>query len=193
VLPGLILLAVWAAAWLTARTGARGAGRIASSVVAVLCLGALLLPTALTTFGVGVSPAGRAEPRSAAGGLAFQRTGQGEITAAKKLCNAIGPSASVVIVDQRVGNGFAQLIRGECDTPTARMARATPLSVQQLMVGIRQARRRPVVLGSAQSQVAAFGASREVVNLVTRQDAHTLTRPPTATWPIRYTIWMSQP
>jgi hypothetical protein len=192
VLPGLILVAVWAAAWLTARAGTRGAGRIASSVVAVLCLGALLLPTALTTFGVGVSPTGRVQQRSAAG-LAFQRTGQGEITAVQNLCAAIGSGASVVIVDPRVGNGFTQLIRGGCDTPTARMDRATPLSVQQVMIGIRQAGRRPVLLGSSQAQVAPFGPPREVVNLTTKQDAHALTRPPTATWPIRYTIWMSVP
>ena len=193
VLPGLILVAVWAAAWLTARAGMRGAGKIASSAVAVLCVGALLLPTALTTFGVGVSPTGRAPPRSPAAGLAFQRTGQGEITAVSKLCTAIGPGASVVIVDPRVGNGFAQLIRGGCDTPTARMDRPTPLSVQQVIVGIRQAGRRPVLLGSSQAQVAPFGVSREVINLTTRQDAHELTRPPTGTWPIRYTIWMAEP
>jgi hypothetical protein len=193
VLPGLILLAAWAAAWLTARAGTRGGSRITSSVVAVLCLGALLLPTALTTFGVGVSPTGPAEPRSAAGGLAFQRTGQGEITAVKRLCTAIGSGASVLIVDPRVGNGFTQLIRGGCDTPTARMDRATPLSVQQVMSGIRQAGRRPVLVGSTQAQVARFVTSREVVNLTSRQDAHLLTRPPTATWPIRYTIWMAEP
>ena len=193
VLPGLILVAVWAAAWLTARAGMRGAGKIASSAVAVLCVGALLLPTALTTFGVGVSPTGRAQPRSPAAGLALQRTGQGEITAVNKLCAAIGPGASVVIVDPRVGNGFTQLIRGGCDTPTARMDRPTPLSLQQVMVGIRQAGRRPVLLGSSQAQVAPFGVSREVINLTTRQDAHELTRPPTATWPIRYTIWMAEP
>ncbi len=193
VLPGLILVAVWAAAWLTARAGTRGAGKIAASAVAVLCVGALLLPTALTTFGVGISPTGRTQPGSAPDGLAFQRTGQGEITAVNKLCAAIGPGASVVIVDPRVGNAFTQLIRGGCDTPTARMDRATPLSLQQVMVGIRQVRRRPVLLGSSRAQVAPFGVSREVVNLTTRQDAHELTRPPTTTWPIRYTIWMAEP
>jgi hypothetical protein len=98
-----------------------------------------------------------------------------------------------VIVDPRVGDGFTQLIRGGCNIPTARMDRPTPLSVQQVMVGIRQARRRPVLLGSRQDQVAPFGVAREVVNLTTSQDAHDLTRPPTATWPIRYTIWMATP
>ena len=193
VLPGLILAAVWAAAWLTGRAGLRGAGKIASSAVAVLCVVAVLLPTALTTFGVGVSPTGGTEPRSAAGGLAFQRTGQGEITAVNHLCAAIGPGASVVIVDPRVANGFAQLIRGGCDTPVARIDRATPLSLGQVLVGIRQAGRRPVLLGSDRAEVAPFGVSREVVNLATRQDAHELTRPPTTTWPIRYTVWMAEP
>jgi hypothetical protein len=193
VLPGLILVAVWAAAWLTGRAGKAGAGKAASSAVAMLCVGALLLPTALTTFGVGVSPTGPAQPRSPAAGLAFQRTGQGEFTAVNRLCSAIGPGASVVIVDPRVGDGFTQLIRGGCDVPAARMDRPTPLSVRQVIVGIRQARRRPVLLGSRQAQVAPFCVSREVVNLTTRQDAHELTRPPTATWPIRYTIWMAEP
>ena len=193
VLPGLILAAVWAAAWLTGRAGLRGAGKIASSAVAVLCVVAVLLPTVLTTFGVGVSPTGGAEPRSAAGGLAVQRTGQGEITAVNRLCTAIGPGASVVIVDPRVANGFTQLIRGGCDTPVARIDRPTPLSLGQVLVGIRQAGRRPVLLGSDRSEVAPFGVSREVVNLTTRQDAHELTRPPTATWPIRYTVWMAEP
>jgi hypothetical protein len=193
VLPGLILLAVWAAAWLTGRAGGRGAGRLASSAVAVLCVVALLLPTALTTFGVGVAPTARDEPRSAATGLAFERTGQGEVAAVSKLCAAIGPGASVVIVDPRVGNGFTQLIRGGCDTPTARVNRPTLLSVQQVVAGIRQAGRRAVLLGSGQAEVARYGVSpREVVNLATTQDAHVLTRPPTMTWPIRYTIWMSQ-
>jgi hypothetical protein len=32
-----------------------------------------------------------------------------------------------------------------------------------------------------------------VVNLATQQDEHLLTRPPTATWPVRYTLWMSAP
>jgi hypothetical protein len=73
------------------------------------------------------------------------------------------------------------------------MDRVTPLSLQQVMSGVRQVGRRPVLLGSSRAQVAPFGVSREVVNLTTRQDAHELTRPPTATWPIRYTIWMAEP
>jgi hypothetical protein len=194
VLPGLILVAVWAAAWLTGRAGERGAGKAASSAVAVLCVGALLLPTTLTTFGVGVASSEGTQPKSAGAGLAFERTGQGELAAVDKLCTAIGPGASVVIVDSRVGNGFTQLIRGGCGTPTARMNRPGPLSVQQVMAGIRRAGRRPVLLGSGQAELARFGMPpRQVVNLVTRQDAHELTRPPATTWPIRYAIWVAQP
>ena len=193
VLPGLILAAVWAAAWLTSQAGKRGAGKGASSAVAVFCVAALLLPTILTTLGIGVAPTGRHEPAPTATGLAFQRTGQGELTAVDGLCTAIGSGASVVIVDPGIANGFTQLIRGACNTPTARMNRPTPLSVQQVAAGIQQAGRHPVLLGGSHAQLAQFGGQpREIVNLTTTQDAHELTRPPTTTWPIHYMIWMTQ-
>ena len=194
VLPGLILAAVWAAAWLTGRAGLRGAGKVASSSVAALSLAALLLPTALTTFGVGVTSSGGSQPISAAAGLAFQRTGQGELTAVNQLCAAIGAGASVVIVDQRIGNGFAQVIRGGCGIPTAQVSRPTPFAVLPVVAAIQRAGRRPVLLGSRQAELATYGGlPREIVNLVSTQDAHDLTRPPTTTWPVHYTIWMSQP
>jgi len=194
VLPGLILAAVWAAAWLTGRAGVRGAGNVASSAVAVLSVGALLLPTALTTFGVGVTAPRGSEPISSAAGLAFQRTGAGQLAAVNQLCVAIGSGASVVIVDPRLGNRFTQLIRGACDTPTARVTRSNPFEVVPVLAGIQRARRRAVLLGATRAELAAYGGlPREIVNLTTRQDAHDLTRPPTTTWPDRYTIWMSQP
>lgn len=194
VLPGLILAATWAAAWLTGQAGRRGAGKGASFAVAVFCVGALLLPTLLTTFGIGVAATGRPQPGSAPAGLAWQRTGQGELAAVDGLCAAIGSGASVVIVDPGVANSFTQLIRGACDTPTARMNRPTPLSVQPVVAGIQRVGRRPVLLGGSQAQLAQFGGQpREIVNLVTTQDAHELTRPPTTTWPIHYVIWMNQP
>ena len=32
-----------------------------------------------------------------------------------------------------------------------------------------------------------------MLNLLTTQEAHNLTAPPTRTWLIHYTVWMSQP
>jgi hypothetical protein len=192
VLPGLILAAVWAAAWLNGRARVRGAGKGASSAVAVLCVGALLLPTTLTTFGIGVASSARTKAKST--GLAFQRTGKGEITAVHNLCAAIGPGAAVVIIDPRVANEFTQLIRGMCNVPVARMNRPSPLALQPVTTGIEQGRRRPVLLGATMGELGAYGAPpREVLNLTTTQDAHELTRPPTTTWTAKYTIWMSQP
>jgi hypothetical protein len=193
VLPGLILAAVWAAAWLTDRAGQRGAGKVVSSAVVALCVAAILLPTALTTFGIGVAPSQRAKVKSSATGLALQRTSRGETSAVGRLCSAIGPSASVVIVDPRVANEFTQLIRGMCDVPVARMNRPSAFGVQAVVTGIEGARRRPVLLGADQAELAAYGPlPREILNLVTTQDAHELTRPPTTTWPAHYVIWMSQ-
>jgi hypothetical protein len=194
VLPGLILAAVWAAAWLTGRAGVRGAGKVASSAVAALSVVALLLPTALTTFGVGVTSSGGSQPISSATGLAFQRTGKGEITAVARLCAVIGADASVVIVDTRIANGFSQLIRGGCNVPTARLGRPSPFEVLPVVAGIQRAGRRAVLLGATRAEVGAYGAvPSEVLSLATTQDAHELTRPPTTTWPLRYTVWMAQP
>jgi hypothetical protein len=193
ILPGLILVAVWAAAWLTTQAGQRGAGRLASSAVVTLCVGALLLPTALTTFGIGVASSG--PPKSASsGGLALHRAARGEEYAVGQLCTAIGPGASVVIVNPRIADEFAQLVRGICDTPTAVMNRPSPFAVQEVIAGILRARRHPVLLGANQAELASYGAvPRQVLSLGTTQDAHVLTRPPTSNWPVRYVLWMAQP
>ena len=37
------------------------------------------------------------------------------------------------------------------------------------------------------------GGPRPVVSLLTTQDAHSLTTPPTSPWPAQYTVWMSNP
>lgn len=192
VIPGLILVAVWAAAWLTGRARLRGAGKVASSAVAVFCLGALLLPTTLTTFGIGVASSAIAKGKSTK--LALQPVGLGQIDAVHSLCTALGPDASVVIVDPRVASQFTQVIRGMCNVPVAAMDRPSPVSLQPVVSGIVSARRRPVLLGAAAAELNRYGIPpRRILNLATTQDAHELTRPPTTTWPIHYTIWMSQP
>jgi hypothetical protein len=193
VLPGLILAAVWAAAWLNGRATVRGAGRALSSAVAVLCVGALLLPTTLTTFGIGVATTGQPRHIRQRGGLALQQTGLGQTKAVDRLCTAIGPGASVVIVDPRIANEFTQVIRGMCNVPVARMDRPPLAAVQPVLTGITSAHRRPVLLGATSAQLAGYGEpARQVLNLSTTKDAAVLTHPPTSTWLVTYTIWMSQ-
>jgi hypothetical protein len=194
VLPGLILAAVWAAAWLNGRAVMRGAGRLLSSAISVLCVAALLLPTVLTTFGVAVTNTGKFASSKPAGGLALQPTGLGQAAAVGRLCGSIGAGSSVVIVDPRVASQFTQLIRGMCDVPVAVMDRPPAIAVQPVLTGITAAHRRPVLLGGSARQVGRYGvAPREILNLSSTQDAHVLTHPPAGTWPARYVIWMSQP
>jgi hypothetical protein len=189
VLPGLILTAVWMSAWLKEWGRTLGASRLARSLVATCCVIALLVPAAVTTFGAGLT-----RSRPTANGLAFKRTGAGEDKAVRELCSAIGPNASVVILDPVTANGFSQVIRGMCATPTGRVDHPDPASVQAVVAGIVRAGRRPVLLASQQSQLSGYGGSaREVLNLLTTQDAHDLTQPPSRTWPIDFTVWMASP
>ena len=57
-----------------------------------------------------------------------------------------------------------------------------------MVQGIEGVGRRPVLLAEQQAELTAYGAPREVVNLLTTQEAHNLTSPPTRTWLIHYTV-----
>jgi hypothetical protein len=190
VLPALILAAIWASAWLKHQAGRLGRSRVTSAVVASCCAASLLIPTALTTLDLGVTK----DAGLTAHAMAFQRIGAGELTAVNRLCAAIGPDASVVILDSLTADRFAQLIRGICGTPAAALAKATPATVGAVIHGIEGVGRRPVLLARQQAELTAYGAPpRQVVNLLTTQEAHNLTSPPTRTWRIHYTVWMSEP
>ena len=194
VLPGLILAGVWMSAWLKERGRTLGASRLARSLVAFCCVIALLVPAAVTTFGAGLTKKASGSSRPTANGLAFKRTGAGQYNAVRELCAAIGPNASVVIVDPLTADRFSQVIRGMCDTPTGRMDDPAPASVQAVVAGIVRSGRRPVLLGSRQTQLAGYGGTaREVLNLLTTQDTHDLTQPPSRTWLIRFVVWLAQP
>jgi hypothetical protein len=190
VLPGLILAAVWASAWLREVAGQRGRARTTSGVVASCCAASLLIPAAMTNLDVGyTSGPGR---HLSARGMAFQRIGTGELAAVNALCAAIGPDASVVILDQSTADQFAQDTRGLCDTPTAVLDHPTAAAVQAVTSGIVRSGRRPVLLGQDPAELAPYGSvPREVVSLTTTQEARDLTAPPTRTWPLEYTVWMS--
>jgi hypothetical protein len=110
VLPGLILLAVWLAAWLARRSRAlslvdvpaylRQAPRVA--VIAV-CVAVIALPPLIGNVT----------------GLAFKRTFVGEVAAVSKLCEGIPKGRSVLIIDAQLMLKFGQAIRGTCNVPVA--------------------------------------------------------------------------
>ena len=190
VLPGLILAAIWAASWLKEQAAQLGRTRITSSVVASCCVASLLIPTALATLDLGVTK----KDGLTAHGMAFRNIGAGELTAINGLCAEIGPNASVVILDQLTADRFAQVIRGICDTPAAVLTNPSTAKTSAVVQGIEGVGRRPVLLAQQEAELTAYGGTpREVVNLLTTQEAHNLISPPTRTWLIHYTVWMSEP
>jgi hypothetical protein len=202
VLPGLILLAVWASSWLVGRVRQRGLGRAAGGIVAICCAAALLLPAAITTFGLAVRQGGPLGIRLTAHGLAFRRTYQGEIQAVDRLCAAIPPGSSVVFIadsghSDYAGKRLAEVVRGMCGDPVARMALPGHARFERLELvlrGIERAGRRPVLLASYQSLLTPYGGQiRQVMDLRSTQDENALTTPPMYTRPFVQNIWMSEP
>jgi hypothetical protein len=192
VLPGFILCAVWVAAWLDRRARERGAGLAAVSLAAAFFVLALVVPTAVTTFGITLSQSGTGHSGPAATGLGVTRTGAGQTAAVQELCGAMSARMSVVILDRVAAGEFAQPIRGMCGVPAGVLVGATDAEVQAVIRGIAGAGREPVLLATRPSELTPYGATpRRAAHLVTTQDAHDLTQPPAAPWPITYQLWMS--
>jgi hypothetical protein len=194
-LPGLILCAIWVSSRLAVRARERGAGPVALSAAAICFVAALVLPTALATFGFGLTftpPQG--SPRKATGGLALNKVGAGQAAAVTSICGTLGASTTVVILDRVAADQFGQVIRGICDVPTGIMEGASPADLQAVLNGITSANRRAVLVGSGPAEFASYGVSpSKVLDLTTAQDAHELTQPPTAPWQIDYVLWESAP
>ena len=187
VLPGLILAAIWAATWLKDQAAQLGRTRLTEGIVATCCVASLVIPTALTTLDLGVTK----QNGLTAHGMAVRKIGAGELTAVNGLCAAIGPDASVVILDSLTADRFAQVVRGICGTPAAVLQNPTRATTAEVVQGIEGVGRRPILLAQQPTELTGWGVPpREVVNLLTTQEAHNLTSPPTRTWGIHYTAWL---
>jgi hypothetical protein len=195
VLPGLILCALWAAAWLTGHARERGARRVTASVAGLFCVAAVLVPTLATTFGTGLTHNGPSGAlRATTQGMAMKRTGAGQVSAVQRLCSSIQHDSSVVIVDRYVAQRFTQTIRGMCGVPTAWMVNQPASAVDAVVSGIVAAGRHPVLLGGRPGELAAFaGSPVKVLDLTTLQDPRQLTQPPTIPTTIHFVIWMAVP
>ena len=194
VLPGLILGACWAAAWLTVRARSRGAGAATAALVGLFCTAAMLVPTVATTFGIGISHSGsKGGLKPVAQGLALRRTGEGETAAVSALCAQIPRKASVVIVSGNVASQFSQVIRGMCGVPVASMAGQPATAVNTVLAAIGSAGRRPVVLAVSAGLSGFGGTPVRVLDLTTASDPHQLTQLPTAPVQVRFRVWMTLP
>jgi hypothetical protein len=203
VLPGFILLATWACAWLVAwirrqdRVPAWLRGRAAGGGLAAVLAVAMVVPAVITTFGLLHEPGGPATSKNpvvgTTAGLAFQRTYGGEIPAVDGMCAAIPKNASVVFLGTRIANNIAQDVRGMCGVPVAILPGSQPSAVRAVTAGIRSAGRVPVLLAGKKDQVSPYGPTRQIMNLHSMEDSHTLTSPPTTTWKLTFRVWMSEP
>jgi hypothetical protein len=194
VLPGLILLAVWGSSWLVSWVRRAGHHRVAGGALAAFCAALLLVPPAVTAFGLGIRHGGPLGVRPVARGLAVQRTYDGEITAVNRLCAAIPPDSSVVIIGKRAGHQMPQVIRGMCGYPVAVVLYPQVSSMKQVVRGIVQAGRRPVVLARTPAELAPYGGTAtQIMALRTRQDPRTLAVPPRETTGWDPHLWMTEP
>jgi hypothetical protein len=195
VLPGFVVLAVWAVSWLTRWLRERGTRpAIRYPVVGILAL-ALLLPAAKTTFGIEHQDGGPLGTRLVAVGLADKVTYGGEIAAVQHLCAEIPADSSVLFVVRQTGGQLAEVVRGMCGDPAAVVSHPTRLRVRELIAGIQRAGRRPVLLGPSGYSLRKWklGSSPvQVMNLYTRSDAHELVRPPLTTDQLTITVWMME-
>jgi hypothetical protein len=190
VLPGFIVLAVWATSWLVGWLRQQGVGPVLRAGAVAIVGAALVLPAVKTTFGIN---AGQSGYRLAANGLALKVTSKGEIAAMDNLCARIPRDSSVVFVSYQLFRNIGQDVRGMCGVPTAASLRSTPSYVKMLIASIQRAGRRPVLLATTAKLLAEYGApTRKVMALHTDVDPHALTWAPMDTDRIKMIIWMSE-
>ncbi|HTA07106.1 MAG TPA: hypothetical protein VK836_01235 [Streptosporangiaceae bacterium] len=194
-IPGLILSALWAAAWLGRRARDRGARPVTAAVAGLFCAAAMLVPTVSTTFGVGLSHSSKTGAlKPVVRGLALTRSGAGQVGAVSQLCASIPRNVSVVIIDYPTGQEFSQVIRGMCGVPVAWMADQPVSAVESVIGAIAAAGRQPLLIAGSERQLLSFGGSPvRVLDLATSQDPRDLTQLPTSLQPVRYQIWMTEP
>ncbi len=189
VLPGFILLAVWASGWLAGWLRQQQFHQVIRGVLGAGCAVALVLPAAITTFGVRIKYGG-----PTAVGLAFKTTYPGEVAAVGRMCQAIPHGSSVVIVDTQTARRLAAVIRGTCGDPAAIINKPAVSAVQQVVHGIAQAGRRPVLLARLRSQLMPYGGRPEkIMALHSTRDQILVTTSPLRTPVFDMIVWMSEP
>jgi hypothetical protein len=194
VLPGFILLAVWAISWIALRLRMMRLPRLFYLILVACCLLAMVVPAVITTFGLRPRHGGPVGIRVVARGLAFRKTYEGEIAAVNGMCAAIPRDASVVFISGPPADRLAQIVRGMCGNPSARINHPRQATVENVVQSIVRAGRRPVLLADSPSELTRYGGQvRQVMRLRTTMDGSTLTSPPLYTWGLTLNLWMSEP
>ena len=193
VLPGFILLAVWAVGWLTGWLRRNGYGRPVTASLAVICAAALVLPTATTTFGLGYKYGGPLRIRPVAHGLALKTSYKGEIGAVEGLCAAIpaAPRSSSSIHAPSTRSPRSSAGCAATRRPTSRCGR-TAWSRWSATSG-RLADGAVAAGGQAVELTPYGGATREIIHLTTRNDQDTATFVPSTYRPDPIVLWLTEP
>ncbi|QFG21737.1 hypothetical protein [Actinomadura sp. WMMB 499] len=177
VIPGLLLFALFGAAWTARRVRRLGYSPRVLGWGKGVGFAVVLVPIVLVSAPYLVS-----------------RTEQGEVAAVRGLCDRLGPDASVIAVERATADRFLQVVRGMCGVPAARTADgATPGDVRRVIGKVRAAGRTPVLLGARRTDVAPYGPAEQVIAISTRQDGRTLNEPPRGTWGLGIDVWTSRP
>jgi len=176
VLPGLILLAVWLAAWLARRATVvrlvnvpKRWEKTPRGFAIACCAGAIFLPAMIGNFGLGLKTGGPLGVMPYSDGLAFQRTYVGEIAMINRICKAIPANSSVLIADYTMNQQFAEAIRGQCGVPVAGVQTVVPnantapgnnIAAATVLADVRaiqKAGRHPIVIAPTSAQLTPLG------------------------------------
>ncbi len=196
VLPGFVLLAVWASREALGWVRRRGVGATLQGALVGCCVVALVLPATITTFGLSLHTSGPGGVRLTANGVALKHTYYGEIAAVHHMCAELPKNGSALFVDAnetKAGNQLLEVVRGMCGVPAAIVAMPQTRRIRGLIRRIRRAGREPVLLSGYQRSLYPFGPSRQIMDLRTALDGETLTQPPTGTTPFNLLLWMTLP
>ncbi|MGI4896185.1 MAG: hypothetical protein ACRYF3_13835, partial [Janthinobacterium lividum] len=164
VLPAVVVFAIAAIAWITARLPAavarvlpvREPGDRVVPMVAVVVLAVLVvLPAVLATAPV-----------------AAQRTERGEVAAVERACSSFAAGDVAIAVDSRARNEWPQVLRGTCGVPSASIVVSTavgaigsPQYLATLTAAIERESARVRLAGHTPVLVAAGGAADAVQTL----------------------------
>jgi hypothetical protein len=187
VLPGLILLSVWLAAWLARKSRVvrmvnvpRYLEHFPRTALVGCCALAIFLPPAIDNLGLAVKDTASGTGL-VADGLAFKRTYAGEIAMVDTICAAIPPHSSVLILNPDMMSEFGETIRGMCGVP---VAGATVLTAANLAADVRDIEhtgRHPFVLAFNAGKLAPLGRGRvkKILKSYTTIDEHLVFGTPT--------------
>jgi hypothetical protein len=187
VLPGCILLAAWAASWLTRKLKEHGYAGPPATLFAACCSLALVAPPAWIAFAPHLAGGGMSLR-----GLATKYAYHGELSAMDKLCAEIPSGSSVVVINGSIADRMLENIRGMCDLPVARIDYPTTAKVQAVIAGIEATGRRAVLLDASATDFSAYpdGTVEEVMNLHTQLDVWDFSGIPHSTSSYQLVVWM---